>query len=74
LKTLKPHEIETWLYFNQELCEFAFSFPVIVEPKTKDMFKQRDQNPINWPNICTIPESAVYDMEQSLGVPFRGKR
>ena len=44
---MKPYDIETWRYFNQEVCEFAFSFPIIKEPKTRDMFKQREQNPIS---------------------------
>lgn len=71
---MKPYDIETWRYFNQEVCEFAFSFPIIKEPKTKDMFKQREQNPIEWPNICIFPENLMLIMDQSLGVPFKGTR
>jgi hypothetical protein len=67
VKTLRPHDRETRLYFNRELCDFTFSFPIVIEPKEKNMFAQVKHNPIDWVKVCTLPDSAVLDMENSLG-------
>jgi hypothetical protein len=31
------------------------------------MVKQVEQNPIDWIKVYTLPDSAVFDMENSLG-------
>jgi hypothetical protein len=66
LRNLRPQDKETRLYLNRELCEIAFTFPFIVEPKG-GFFEQVKNNPIDWVKVSIIPEHAALIMEQSLG-------